>query len=81
MKEGAGLTAEYNPYEWRIRDSASEVLAHFHTDPDGHVTVTCHCARCEAEREAAREATREEPEPMTDGITSGPMDCLRGARG
>lgn len=22
-----------------------------HTDDDGHITVECHCARCEAERE------------------------------
>ena len=55
MKAGAGETAAYNPDEGRVRDSGSRMLYEAHTDADGHVTVTCHCPRCEAERE--REAS------------------------
>lgn len=36
---------------WKFWPS-SEALASIHLSPDDHVTVTCHCARCEAERES-----------------------------
>ena len=43
-------TIEYDPTKWRSMDSSSKKLAQIHADAYGHVTVTCHCAGCEAER-------------------------------
>ncbi len=36
---------------WEFWPSATGALADITVDEHGHVTVTCHCARCEAERE------------------------------
>lgn len=38
---------------WKFWPS-SDALASIHLNPDDHVTVTCHCPRCEAKRLAAR---------------------------
>ena len=56
---------------WQFWPS-SNALATIHLSPDDHVTVTCHCPRCEAERAQAAELS-----PL---VLNEPVDFVADAR-
>lgn len=48
----------YNPNRWIVSDDTGKTVARVLVDDDGHVSVTCHCPRCEAGRHKQGEDVR-----------------------
>lgn len=77
MMQEEGHTMQHNPNKWRVMDSGSEKLAQIHTDAEGHVTVTCYCARCMARRLTDAPGTIALLEPVEQGVVTAFADGSR----